>query len=178
MYQDYKDLLSAFNAHGVKYLIVGGYAVAFHAQPRATKDIDLFIKAEPANARAAYAALGQFGAPLQNIRAEDLAEPGSFIRFGRDPRGIDILPDIPDVDFDAAWERRVEAVIDTKSGLKAFFISKDDLIASKLASGRTRDLADVEDIREAAQSVEPASPPQKSPRNRHGAALIKRESSP
>ncbi len=64
MFQDYKDLLSAFNAHGVKYLIVGGYAVSFHAQPRATKDIDLFIKADAANARAAYAALASFGVPL------------------------------------------------------------------------------------------------------------------
>jgi len=151
MYQDYKDLLSAFHAHGVKYLIVGGYAVSFHAQPRATKDIDLFIKADLANAQAAYAALAQFGAPLQDIHAEDLADRSGFIRFGREPRGVDILPDIPGVDFDAAWERRVEGVVDPISGLKAFFISKDDLIAAKLASGRTRDLADVEDIRDAAQ---------------------------
>ncbi len=155
MYQDYKDLLSGFNAHGVIYLIVGGYAVSFHAQPRATRDIDLFIRADPANARAAYAALTEFGAPLQNIRLEDLADRNGFIRFGREPRGIDILPDIPGVDFDAAWERRVEGVIDTKSGLKAFFISKDDLITAKLASRRTRDLADVEAIREAAESERP-----------------------
>jgi hypothetical protein len=69
MYQDYKDLLSAFHAHGVKYLIVGGYAVIFHAQPRFTKDIDLFIKADPANAQATYAALAAFGAPLQGTGA-------------------------------------------------------------------------------------------------------------
>jgi hypothetical protein len=163
MYPDYKDLLSAFHAHGVKYLIVGGYAVIFHAQPRATKDIDLFIKADPANARAVYAALAEFGAPLPNIRPEDFADRSSLFRFGHDPRGVDILPDIPGVDFDAAWERRVEGVIDMTSGLKAFFISKDDLIASKLASGRTRDLADVEDIRAASQSVEPGSPQKKSP---------------
>ena len=158
MYQDYKDLLSAFHAHGVKYLIVGGYAVIFHAQPRFTKDIDLFIKADTPNAQAAFAALAEFGAPLQGIRPEEFAERGSFFRFGHDPRGFDILPDIPGVDFDAAWERRVEGLIDEKTGLKAFFISKDDLIASKLASGRMRDLADVEDIRTASQSVEPASP--------------------
>ena len=158
MYQDYKDLLSAFRAHGVRYLVVGGYAVIFHAQPRFTKDIDLFIKADLANAAATYAALAGFGAPLQGIRPEEFAERGSFFRFGHDPRGFDILPDIPGVDFDAAWERRVEGLIDEKTGLKAFFISKDDLIASKLASGRMRDLADVEDIRTASQSVEPASP--------------------
>jgi hypothetical protein len=157
MYQDYKDLLSAFHAHGVKYLIVGGYAVIFYAQPRATKDIDLFIKADPANAHAIYSALAGFGAPLTGIRAEDFADHGSFFRFGHDPYGIDILPDIPGIEFDAAWERRVEAVIDPQSGFKAFFISRDDLIAAKLASGRTRDLADVEDIRAASQKTEPGS---------------------
>ncbi len=170
MYQDYKDLLSAFHAHGVKYLIVGGYAVIFHAQPRFTKDIDLFIKADLANAQATYAALAEFGTPLQGVCPKDFADRSSFFRFGRDPRGFDILPDIPGVDFDTAWERRVEGVIDVTSGLKASFISKDDLIAAKLASGRTRDLADVEDIRAASQSVEPASP-KKSPSNR--TALIR-----
>src|SRR5580658_1100775 len=158
MYQDYKDLLSAFHAHGVKYLIVGGYAVIFHAQPRYTKDIDFFIKADPANALALYAALAEFGAHLGGLRPEELADRGNFFRFGRDPRGFDILPDLPGVDFDAAWERRVEGVIDAATGLKAFFISKDDLIAAKLASGRTRDLADVEDIRAASQSIETAPP--------------------
>ena len=161
MFQDYKDLLSAFHAHGVKYLIVGGYAVSFHAQPRATKDPDLFIKADPDNAQAAYAALAAFGAPLQEISKQDLADPAGFVRFGLEPRGIDILPDIPGIAFDSAWERRVEAVIDSKSGLKAFFISREDLISSKLASGRIRDLADVEDIRAAARSAEPAVPPKK-----------------
>jgi Nucleotidyl transferase of unknown function (DUF2204) len=149
MYQDYKDLLSAFRVHGVKYLIVGGYAVIFYAQPRATKDIDFFIKADPANAQATYAALAEFGAPLHDIRPEDFADRNSFFRFGHDPQGIDILPSIPGVDFDAAWERRVESAVDAKSGIKAYFISKEDLIAAKLASGRTRDLADVEDIRAA-----------------------------
>jgi len=82
---------------------VGGYAVVFHAQPRFTKDIDLFIKAESANAQATFAALADFGAPLQDIRPGDFAEPGSFFRFRPDPHGFDILPDIPGVDFDAAW---------------------------------------------------------------------------
>ena len=168
MYQDYKDLLSAFHAHGVRYLIVGGYAVIFHAQPRFTKDIDLFIKADVANAQATYAALAEFGAPLEGIRPEEFADRSSFFRFGRDPRGVDILPDLPGVDFDAAWERRVEGVPDAATGLTAFFISKDDLIAAKLASGRTRDLADVEDICAGSQSVEPANPG-KEPLNRHRA---------
>src|SRR5271156_2744319 len=133
MYQDYNDLLSAFHAHGVRYLIVGGYAVIFHAQPRGTKDIDLFIKADLANARATYDALASFGAPLEGVRPEDFADTGSFFRFGQDPSGGDILPHIPGVDFDAAWERRVESVVDAASGLQACFISRDDLVAAKLA---------------------------------------------
>jgi hypothetical protein len=152
MYQDFKDLLSAFNAHRVKYLIIGGYAVALHGRPRATQDLDLFIKPDPANAQAVHSALASFGALVENIRVEDLADRSSFIRFGREPVAVDIHPEIPGVEFDAAWESRVEAIIDPQSGLKAFFISRDDLIASKLASGRTRDLADVEEIREAVDS--------------------------
>src|ERR1700722_14667058 len=112
MYYDYKDLLSAFHSHGVKYLIVGGYAVIFHAQPRFTKDLDFFVKADPANARAIYAALADFGAPLDGIGAEEFADGSGFFRFGRDPRGFDILPALPGIDFDAAWERRAEDVVD------------------------------------------------------------------
>ncbi len=152
MFQDYKDLLSAFNAHGVKYLIVGGYAVSFHAQPRATKDIDLFIKADAANARAAYAALASFGVPLEKIRAEDLVDPRNFIRFGLEPHAVDILPAIDGVEFDAAWEKRVEAAIDPKSGLTACFISAADLVTAKLAAGRPQDIADVAALHDAANS--------------------------
>ena len=102
MYQDYKDLLSAFHAHGVRYLIVGGYAVIFHAQPRFTKDIDLFIQSDPAKARATYA--GRIGAALDNIHPKDFTDRHNFFRFGRDPHGFDILPGLPGVDFEAAWE--------------------------------------------------------------------------
>jgi len=152
MYQDFKDLLSAFHAHGVRYLIVGGYAVSFYSQPRATKDIDLFIKADPANAKAAYAALAAFGAPLAGLSADDLADPHHFVRFGREPVAVDILPGIDGVDFEAAWGRRVEGLIDSQGGVTGYFISKDDLISAKLAAGRLRDLADVEEIRESAES--------------------------
>jgi hypothetical protein len=133
---------------------VGAYAVIYHAQPRFTKDIDLFIKADPVNAQATYAALAAFGAPLQGIRPEDFADHGSFFRFGRDPYRFDILPDIPGVDFEAAWGRRLEGVIDPKSGLKAFFISASDLIAAKLAAGRPQDLADADAIRRAIEAKE------------------------
>jgi hypothetical protein len=154
MYQDYKDLLSAFHAHGVRYLIVGGLAVIYHAQPRFTKDMDLLIQADPENAKAIYAALAQFGAPLQGVRPEDFTDPSGFFRFGREPRCFDILSDIPGVDFEAAWERRVETIIDSASGLKANFISANDLIASKLAAGRPQDLADVAAIQEARKARE------------------------
>ena len=152
MYQDYKDLLSAFQSHGVKYLVVGGFAVIHHSQPRFTKDMDLFIKSDAENAKATYSALAAFGVPLEGIRPEDFTDPNNFFRFGREPKGVDILPAIPGVDFDPAWERRVETVVDTSTGLRANFISAADLIASKLASGRARDLADVEDIRKAIES--------------------------
>jgi len=155
MFDEFKELLSVFNAHSVKYLIVGGYAVSFHAQPRATMDLDLFIKADSANAKATYAALGSFGAPLGGITVDDLSDPHKFIRFGQQPAAVDILPGIDGVAFDEAWERRVEGVIDQTRGLTAFFISKADLIASKLATGRMRDLADVEEIREAEASQQP-----------------------
>jgi hypothetical protein len=126
--------------------------VIYHSQPRFTKDIDLFIEASPENARATYAALAEFGAPLQGIRAEDFTDPNSFFRFGRDPKVFDVLPAIPGVEFDVAWESRIETVVDKATGLKANFISAEHLIASKVASGRLRDLADVEDIRKAAES--------------------------
>src|ERR1700692_2046576 len=139
MFDDFKELLSIFNAHSVKYLIVGGYAVSFHAQPRATKDIDLWIKPDAENAKALYAALARFGAPLEGLTAEDFNDRGKFFRMGREPVMVDILPEIDGVDFDHAWENRVESVIDAETGLKAFFISGPDLVAAKVAAGRPQD---------------------------------------
>src|SRR5271165_7578310 len=95
MYPDFKELLSALNAHRVKYLVVGAYAVSIHAQPRATKDLDILVKPDADNAKAAYAALLQFGAPLKGMSAEDFAKSGSFFRMGREPVAIDILSEIP-----------------------------------------------------------------------------------
>ena len=154
MFDDFKELLSIFNAQKVKYLIVGGYAVSFHAQPRATKDIDLLIKPDAENARAVYDALGKFGAPLNGLTAEDFIVRDKFFRMGRVPVVVDILPQIKGVDFDHAWQNRVEAVIDPQSGLKASFISRADLIAAKLAAGRPQDIADAAALREASNSHE------------------------
>jgi hypothetical protein len=152
MYPDFKELLSVLNGHRVKYLVVGAYAVSIHAQPRATKDLDLLVKPDAENAKAVFAALAQFGAPLRGLTAADFAQPGQFFRMGRAPVAVDILTETPGVDFNAAWQRRVEAVVDAVSGLKASFLSRDDLIAAKLASGRPQHLADVEAIRAAAKS--------------------------
>jgi len=152
MFPDFRELLRSFRAHGVKYLIVGGYAVSFHAQPRATKDLDIFVRADPENAKAVWNALAAFGAPLEGIAAEDLGNPGKFIRFGHPPVAVDILPAIDGVSFDDAWSRRVETAVEEGGDLEVNFISREDLIASKLAAGRARDLADVEEIREASAS--------------------------
>jgi len=152
MYPDFKELLSVLNAHRVKYLVVGAYAVSIHAQPRATKDLDILVKPEAENAKAVFAALAQFGAPLQGFSPADFAARGPFFRMGREPVGVDILTAIPGVEFDAAWERRVEDIVDPESGLKATFISREDLIAAKLASGRPQDLADVAAVQKALES--------------------------
>jgi hypothetical protein len=152
MYPDFKELLSTFNAHNVKYLIVGGYAVGIHAQPRATKDLDLFIRPEIENAEAVYKALAAFGAPLEGLKPEDFLDQNGFFRMGNPPAMIEVLPAIKGVDFDAAWERRVEDIIDPASGLKAYYISSQDLITNKLAFGRPQDLADVDAIRKAAEA--------------------------
>ncbi len=123
MYPDFKELLSILNEHRVKYLVVGAYAVGVHAQPRATKDLDILVKADAENAMAIFAALAKFGAPLKGLTVADFSEPGPFFRMGSAPVGVDVLTKIPGIEFDAAWQRRVEDVIDEKTGLKATFIS-------------------------------------------------------
>jgi hypothetical protein len=147
--------LSAFNAHSLKYLVVGAYAVSIHAQPRATKDMDVWIRPDAGNAKAAYAALGQFGAQLEDLTAADFAAPGAFFRMGRAPVAVDILSEISGVDFDAAWARRVEGEVDPATGTTANFLSREDLVTAKLAAGRPQDLADVDAIRKAMESRSP-----------------------
>ena len=155
MYPDFKELLSVLNEQHVKYLVVGAYAVSVHAQPRATQDLDILVRPDPDNARAIFTALAKFGAPLQGMTPADFAEPGPFFRMGHAPVGVDILTEIPGVDFDAAWPRRVEDVIDPATGLKASFLSRETFITAKLATGRPQDLADVDAIRKATESRHP-----------------------
>jgi len=101
---------------------------------------------------ALFMTLGQFGAPLDGLTAEDFIARDKFFRMGRAPFIVDILPEIAGIDFDRAWKNRVEAVIDRLSGLTASFISRADLIAAKLAAGRPQDLADAAALRQAADS--------------------------
>lgn len=149
MHSDFKELLSTLNALRVRYLVVGAYAVSIYAQPRATKGLDILVKADTENGRAVFAALAEFGAPLEGLTFADFAEPGSFFCMGREPVGVDILTAIPGVEFAAAWQLRAEDVVEDASNLRASFISRGDLIAAKPASGRPRDLADVDEMRKA-----------------------------
>lgn len=138
---DFTDLLSRFNANSVKYLVIGGYALIQYAEPRYTKDLDLWISTDPTNASAVFQSLKTFGAPLEGLSDKDFAENGFFYQMGIPPVRVDILMGIPGIEFQAAWEKREEVWFDD---LPVFFISKQDLITAKRASGRPQDLIDVE----------------------------------
>lgn len=142
--KDLKDLLLAFNEQHVRYLIVGGYALGVHAEPRATKDLDIFISPDAENSEAIFRALAQYGAPLQGLSPKDFTD-GSTFQIGQPPARIDLLQQIDGVTFDEAWSRRVEGRIDGE--VQAAVISQHDLIRNKLASGRPQDLLDVKKIR-------------------------------
>jgi hypothetical protein len=146
MHQDFRELLSAFNAGQVKYLIVGGYAVSFHAQPRATKDLDILIGADAENSKAVYTALAKFGAPIERLSAKNFAEPDNFFRMGTPPVMVDIIPKISGVEFEEAWSRRLNVRID--DDLSVPFISREDLLLANLSAGRAQDLIDVDALRE------------------------------
>ncbi len=172
MFPDFKDLIALLNKHKAKYLVIGGYAVSRHAQPRVTKDLDTLILPAPKNAAAVLRALAEFGAPLsirtahdaapqaptRALTAKDFQDTGTWYTTGVPPVAIDILPKIPGVTFNAAWKNRSTQVIDDDTGLTAHFISRDDLIAAKLAAGRPRDLADADELRKAAAATAPAAP--------------------
>ena len=146
--KDLKDLLRAFNEHSVRYLVVGGYAFGVHAEPRATKDLDLYIRTDEANGAAVYRALTQYGAPLDGLGPQDFVD-GSTFQIGQPPARVDILQHIDGVTFDEAWQNRIEGLLDGE--VKVNVISKNDLIRNKLASGREQDLLDVKMLRSAGE---------------------------
>jgi hypothetical protein len=149
MPEDLKELLRAFNDHAVKYLIVGGYAFGVHAEPRATKDLDIFIRSDEENSQAVFRALAQYGAPLEGLTPSDFMD-GTTFQIGRPPARIDILQHIDGVTFDEAWKNRIEGAIDGQ--IRAAVISRDDLIRNKLAAGREQDILDVKTLRTSRQN--------------------------
>ena len=143
---DFSDLLRLFNDYGVRYLVIDGYAVIQYAEPRYTKDLDLWISTDRTNAEAIYKALREFGTPLAGLTAEDFAVEGYFYQMGVPPMRVDVLMGIPGLEFEPAWERRVEVDFDD---LPVLFISREDLIEAKMASGRAQDLIDAEILSQA-----------------------------
>jgi hypothetical protein len=143
--EDLKQLLLAFNAQRVEYLIIGGYAVGVYSEPRATKDLDLFIRSDVRNSEAVYRALAAFGAPLAGMTPADFRnDPYAIFQIGLPPARVDILQHIIGVTFDEAWQQRTEASLDE---IATHVISAEHLIQNKLQTGRARDFADVEAIR-------------------------------
>ena len=131
-----------------KFLVVGGYAFGVHAEPRATKDLDIFVRSDEENSKAVFRALAQYGAPLGGLTPSDFMD-GTTFQIGQPPARIDILQHIDGVTFDEAWENRIEGIIDGQ--VQAAVISRDDLIRNKLASGREQDILDVKKLRTAKQ---------------------------
>jgi hypothetical protein len=152
MNSDFKDRLRIFNEHDVRYLVVGGYAVMKYTEPRYTKDLDVWVEASPENARAVFAALREFGAPLANIAAEDFAQEGCIYQMGRPPARVDVLTSIEGVRFADSWPNRVTSDF---GGIPAHVISRQDLLTNKRAVGRPQDLVDVHGLLEAERALEP-----------------------
>jgi hypothetical protein len=139
--EDFLELLSALNAAEARFLVVGGYAVGVHGHPRATKDLDVWIEANPTNAARVLGALRIFGAPLGDLREDDFWVPGTGFKMRMPPSRIDILTQVSGIDFAAAWLRRVEA--EFGEGVRCPVIGVEDLLLNKRAAGRPQDEADV-----------------------------------
>jgi hypothetical protein len=138
--RDFSDLFAAFNEAGVEYLVVGAHAVAFYAEPRFTKDLDVWVNPSQANAPRVFAALGVFGVPLTGVSEADFATPGVTLQIGVAPNRIDVATAIDGVTFADSWPNR----IGTNYGdLPIWIIGRADLIANKRAAGRPQDLHDL-----------------------------------
>jgi hypothetical protein len=131
---NFKDLLSALNARRVRYVIVGGYAVIAHTEPRYTKDLDILVEPTLRNAKRVHSALAEFMGDLDSVEPGALAEPGVWLKRGRAPVRIDILTSIPAVRFETAWKNRVSIDV---GGVKAKFLSRRDLIRKNRRTGTT-----------------------------------------
>ena len=141
---DFREMLSLLEKHKVRYLVVGGYAVMKYTEPRFTKDLDLWISTDEENAKAVFAAMKEFGAPLKDLTPADFTREGYFYQMGNPPFRLDVMMSIPGLTFEAAWANREEVQVE---GLVIPFISKTDLIRAKEAGGRDQDLIDAKKLR-------------------------------
>ena len=143
MNPDFKELLLAFNAHDVEYLVVGAHALAAHGHVRATKDLDLWVRPEKSNAQKVLRALSEFGAPLRDLTVDDLSRKETIFQMGLPPIRVDVITDIDGVEFAEAWPDRLETLF---GGVPAFVISRHHLIANKKTAARLQHLADVQQL--------------------------------
>jgi len=143
--KDFKELLELFNAHKVKYLIVGGYALAYHGVPRYTGDIDIFVKPDKENALNILTALNDFGFGSVGLKEEDFESPNKVVQLGYPPVRIDIITSISGVLWDDAYEKHAEGKY---GNISVYYIGREHYILNKRASGRKKDLADLEALGE------------------------------
>ena len=141
--QDFKEFIESLNVSRVRYLVVGGYAVAMHGHPRYTKDLDVWIDCTPANAKRVVRAFVAFGFESLGVKASDFEKPDQMLRMGIPPNQIDLLTSLAGVDFATCFKQRV--IVDI-GGVPANFIDLEHLKLNKRAVGRLQDLADVEKL--------------------------------
>jgi hypothetical protein len=141
---DYREFLQLLNANDVRYLIIGGYAVAYHGYPRYTKDIDVWIWVNPVNAAKIVKTLQDFGFASLGLKEADFLETNTIIQLGYAPNRIDLIMGAPGVDFNECYASRIEEEME---GVILSFIDLENLKKSKKASGRLQDLADIENLK-------------------------------
>ena len=140
MNRDYADLFKLFNGHRVRYLVVGAYAVIFYAEPRYTKDLDLWVEPTRENAERVWKGLLEFGAPLEGVSLEDFSNPELIYQIGVEPNRIDIMMAVPGLEFTAAWKRRVTS---SYGGEVISILDLNDLIHAKETTNRESDKMDL-----------------------------------
>jgi hypothetical protein len=145
---DFRDLFAALNDVSAEFLIVGGYALAVHGAPRFTKDLDIWIKANPDNAQKVWQALDIFGAPFGDLNIQDLSTPGIVFQMGLPPNRIDIITAIDGVEFQVAWEHKVPSAYGDQP---VMVIGIEELIRNKEATGRPQDALDAQTLRQPKQ---------------------------